>query len=354
MRTPPEPRTTRTDRTASTPPASPTSRTTRMALTALLAAAALAVTAVGCGSAAEEAGGGSPAGDGGGGGGGVTVTHLKGSTTLKAPAKKVVALEWTYAEDLLALGVSPAGVADVEGYGQWVTGGPRFGTGVRDVGTRQAPSLETIKALKPDLIITSRVRSEANYAQLDKIAPTLMFDPYSTDSEYEEMRATLKTIGTAVGRPEAADTALKDLDAKIGAAKRKLDAAKKGGTEVTVARGYTTDGAAVVEVLTGSTIPGGLLPRLGLRNAWQGQADAYGMSKVDIEGLKPVEKSSLVYVAARNDDVFAGSLPKNALWRNLDFAKNDRVHALDPGTWFFGGPYSTAQVADEIADALTS
>ncbi|CAL9571951.1 ABC transporter substrate-binding protein [Streptomyces sp. enrichment culture] len=337
----------------------------RTALTALFAAAALAVTAVGCGSAAEEAGGGSPKKDGNNGAGqegGVTVSHLKGSTTLKAPATKVVALEWTYAEDLLALGVSPAGVADVKGYGQWVTGGPRFGPGVKDVGTRQAPSLETIKALKPDLIITSKVRSEANYEQLNKIAPTLMFDPYSTDSEYEEMRATLKKIGTAVGKPEAADTALKDLDAKIAAAKQKLDAARAasnsgsaaGGTEVTVARGYTTDGAAVVEVLTDSTIPGGLLPRLGLKNAWKGKADAYGMSKVDIEGLKPVEKSSLVYVAAKDDDVFATSLPKNALWQNLDFAKNKRVHALDPGTWFFGGPFSTAQVADEIASALTS
>ncbi|MCQ0025204.1 iron-siderophore ABC transporter substrate-binding protein [Streptomyces somaliensis DSM 40738] len=327
---------------------------TRTGLTALLAAAALAVTAAGCGSAAEEAGG-SPAKTGdGGAGGGITVSHLKGSTTLKAPARKVVALEWTYAEDLLALGVSPAGVADVEGYGQWVTAGPRFGADVKDVGTRQAPSLETIKALKPDLIITSKVRSEANYEQLDEIAPTLMFDPYSTESEYEEMRATLKTIGTAVGKPEAADAALKDLDAKIGAAKRKLAAGKRNGAEVTVARGYTTDGAAVVEVLTDSTIPGALLPRLGLRNAWQGRADAYGMSKVDIEGLKPVEKSTLVYVAAKDDDVFAASLPKNALWRNLDFARNERVHALDPGTWFFGGPFSTGQVADEIADALAS
>ncbi|MEU3451094.1 iron-siderophore ABC transporter substrate-binding protein [Streptomyces thermolilacinus] len=329
----------------------------RTALTALFAAAALAVTAVGCGSAAEEAGGGSPKKEGNNGAGqegGVTVSHLKGSTTLKAPATKVVALEWTYAEDLLALGVSPAGVADVKGYGQWVTGGPRFGDDVKDVGTRQAPSLETIKALKPDLIITSKVRSEANYEQLNKIAPTLMFDPYSTDGEYEEMRATLKKIGTAVGKPEAADTALKDLDAKIAAAKQKLDAAGKNGAEVTVARGYTTDGAAVVEVLTDSTIPGGLLPRLGLKNAWKGKADAYGMSKVDIEGLKPVEKSSLVYVAAKDDDVFATSLPKNALWQNLDFAKNKRVHALDPGTWFFGGPFSTAQVADEIASALTS
>ncbi|OII65811.1 ABC transporter substrate-binding protein [Streptomyces sp. CC53] len=327
------------------------------ALTALLAAAALAVTAAGCGSAAEEAGGGAPrkAPEGRGtGAGALTVTHLKGTTTLEEPATRVVALEWTYAEDLLALGVSPAGVADIEGYDQWVTGGPRFADSVKDVGTRQAPSLETVKALKPDLIITSKVRSEANYDQLDAIAPTLMFDPYAAEGEYEEMRATLEKIGTAVGRQEAAGAALKELDGKIAAARQRLTDGGKDGAAVTVARGYTTDGAAVVEVLTDSTIPGGLLPQLGLRNAWTGKADAYGMSKVDIEGLKPVEESTLLYVAAKDDDVFATSLPKNALWRNLDFAEGGRVHALDPGTWFFGGPFSTALVADEIADALTS
>ncbi|MEE1756647.1 ABC transporter substrate-binding protein [Streptomyces sp. SP18CS02] len=325
--------------------------------TTLLAATALALTVAGCGSAGDEAGG-KRAGDGkdttAAGGGAVTVSHLKGSTTLDKPASRIVALEWTYAEDLLALGVSPTGVADVKGYDQWVTGGPRFASSVKDVGTRQAPSLETIKVLKPDLIITSKVRSEGNYEQLNKIAPTLMFDPYSTDSEFEEMRATLRTIGTAVGKADAADKALKDLDGRIAAAKKKIADGGKAGGEVTVARGYTTDGAAVVEVLTDSTIPGGLLPRLGLKNAWTGKTDAYGMSKVDVEGLKPVEKSSFVYVAAKDDDVFATSLPKNALWKNLDFTKGDRVHGLDPGTWFFGGPFSTAQAADEIAGALTS
>lgn len=322
-------------------------------LTTLFAALALAVTA-GCGSAAEEAGGGAKNEAGGAGKGAVTVSDVKGKTTLDAPAERVVALEWTYAEDLLALGVSPVGVADIKGYNQWVTAGPRFEDAVKDVGTRQAPSLETIKALDPDLIITSEIRSAGNYGQLQKIAPTLMFDPYASDSEYQEMRATLQTIGKAVGKEKAADKALSKLDDRIAAARKKIAEAGKDGEKVTVARGYTTDGAAVVEILTGSTIPGALLPKLGLENAWTGEADAYGMSKVDIEGLKAVEKSSLVYVAAKDDDVFADSFPKNALWQELDFVKNDRVHALDPGTWFFGGPFSTARVADEIAGALTS
>ncbi|NBE51043.1 ABC transporter substrate-binding protein [Streptomyces boluensis] len=325
----------------------------RRTLTALAATAALALTASACGSAADQAGGGGDAEKAGSGSGSITVKDTKGEQKLDGPAKKVVALEWTYAEDLLALGVQPTGVADIGQYDQWVTAGPRFAKSTKDVGTRQAPSLESIKALKPDLIVTSKIRSEANYKQLSEIAPTLMFDPYATDSEFEEMRTTLKTLGTATGKEDAADKALKDLDGKIAAAKKKIGEEGKDGEKVTVARGYTTDGAATVEILTGSTIPGALLPKLGLENGWNGKADAYGMSKVDVEGLKPVEKSSLAYVAAKNDDVFAKSLPKNALWKSLDFVKKDRVHALDPGTWFFGGPYSTAQAADELATALT-
>lgn len=320
-------------------------------LIALLVTAVLAL-ATGCGAAGEQSGGGPRHAGGNGDGGKISIRHAKGTTTLDAPARRVVALEWTYAEDLMALGVTPTGVADIKGYEQWVTAGPRIDDDVKDVGTRQEPSLETIRQLDPDLIITSALRSEGNYAELRKIAPTVMFDPYAASSEYTEMRATLRKIGTAVGKANQAEQALADLDRKIAAARKRLAEAGRDGDEVTVARGYTTDGAAVAEVMTDSTIPGGLLPELGLRNAWRGKPDAHGMSKIDIEGFRQVEKSHLVYVAAPEDDVFAKDFAKNRLWRRLDFVTGDRVHALDPGTWYFGGPFATGQIAEEIADAL--
>lgn len=320
-------------------------------VTALSSAALLSLVA-GCGAAGEQAGGG--AGKADAGAGSVSVKDIKGEQKLDKPAKKVVALEWTYAEDLLALGVQPAGVAEKKAYGQWVTGGPKLDKSVQDVGTRQEPSLETLKALKPDLIVTSKFRSSGNYKQLKKIAPTVMFDPYGTKSEYQEMRSTLQEIGTATGKEKEADKALAEMDSKIGRAKKKIADAGKDGEKLTVARGYSTDGAATVEILGKSTIPGALTPQLGLKQGWNGKADAYGMSKVDVEALKDTEKSTFAYVAAKNDDVFKKSLSKNKLWKDLDFVKNDRVHALDPGTWFFGGPFSTAKAAEEIANALDS
>lgn len=42
----------------------------------------------------------------------ITIQDTIGTTTLPAPAQKVVALEWSFADDLLALGVTPIGIAD--------------------------------------------------------------------------------------------------------------------------------------------------------------------------------------------------------------------------------------------------
>src|SRR5690606_21515856 len=40
------------------------------------------------------------------------ITHSFGDTEIEGVPQRIVALEWTYAEDLLALGIQPAGVAD--------------------------------------------------------------------------------------------------------------------------------------------------------------------------------------------------------------------------------------------------
>src|SRR5690606_28871868 len=70
------------------------------------------------------------------------ITQAVGDTEIEGVPQRIVALEWTYAEDLLALGIQPAGVADVAGYETWVNVEPALADSVVDVGTRQEPSLE--------------------------------------------------------------------------------------------------------------------------------------------------------------------------------------------------------------------
>src|SRR5690606_12284355 len=84
------------------------------------------------------------------GGDPVTIQGTNGEVTLDEPAKKVVVLEWTYAEDLLAVGVQPAGMADITSYGDYVNIEPQLDDTVVDVGGRQEPNLEAIAEIDPD------------------------------------------------------------------------------------------------------------------------------------------------------------------------------------------------------------
>src|SRR5699024_4453486 len=83
----------------------------------------------------------------------VSVTDQLGRTiTLDSPAERVVVLEWQQVEDVLTLGVTPVGVADPDGYRQWVTA-ETLPEDVADVGDRAESDLDSIYALDPDLII---------------------------------------------------------------------------------------------------------------------------------------------------------------------------------------------------------
>ena len=80
--------------------------------------------------------------------------------TADAAAKRVVAIEWDTVENLHMLGMAPVGAADMKGYDTWVAA-PRP-RGMKDVGSRQSPSIERIAALKPDLIVVPDYRSTKN------------------------------------------------------------------------------------------------------------------------------------------------------------------------------------------------
>lgn len=84
--------------------------------------------------------------------------HPLGEVRLTDTPKRIVALDFNYTEDLLALGITPVGVADIDsptGFNTLVNIQPALGPEVVDVGGRQGPNLEIIAELQPDLILTN-------------------------------------------------------------------------------------------------------------------------------------------------------------------------------------------------------
>ncbi|MEU7486955.1 iron-siderophore ABC transporter substrate-binding protein [Streptomyces sp. NPDC042319] len=315
-------------------------------------AVALMLTAVACGSGTvgetgEKAGGAEATN------GKVSIETARGKVALDKPAKKVVTLEWTYTEELRALGVTPVGNADNKGYKTWITAkGADLPKNVTDVGDRNEPSLEKIKALQPDLIVVDDDRSKANLKPLREIAPVASFK-YTTKPQLETMEKNFTELAKAVGKEDKAAEVTKRIDTEAADLKKRLEKADKAGMKYALAQGFTANGSASIRMLTDDAFSAQVLNLAGLKNGWKGKSDAWGMTTTGVEGLTKVEKdSNFLYVAAKADNPFTGELADNAVWKGLDFVKEDKVRALDPGTWLFGGPLSALQVLDEAGKAL--
>ena len=132
--------------------------------------------------------------------------------TADAAAKRVVAIEWDTVENLHMLGMAPVGAADMKGYDTWVAA-PRP-KGMKDVGSRQSPSLERIAALKPDLIVVPDYRSTKNLSQLKQIATVLVTHPYpGSGTQFNAMVSDFRRLADAVGRRSRGERVLQDLSA---------------------------------------------------------------------------------------------------------------------------------------------
>ncbi|MFI2704687.1 ABC transporter substrate-binding protein [Cellulosimicrobium composti] len=285
----------------------------------------------------------------------VTYTDERGEHTLDAPATDVVSLEWGLTENLVALGVEPAGQADVAGYNTWNTVAP-IDESTPDVGMRGEPSLDAISALEPDLVVTTTDVPENVIAQIEEVAPVLALRGSDAEDPIGYMRSTVETLGTVTGREDEAAAALETYDTKIAEAAAALDEAGLAGAEFTMADGWIANGAVSIRMYTPGSFFGAIGEELGLVNAWtEGGDPDYGLAQTDVEGLTQLGDVQFLYAASDSEaDPFADGLAGNAVWEQLPFVAAGDVHRLPDGIWMFGGPLSAAAYADAVADALSA
>lgn len=288
----------------------------------------------------------------------MTFTDSRGKEiTLDAPAQRVVALEWGEAEMLVTLGVMPVGVADVAGYGTWVSAAP-LDADVVDVGTRQEPSVDAVVELEPDLVVMEGTSGAPLASQLEEYVPVLVTTSSDASRNLDRMREDFRLLATAVGKVEQAEQILADFDAALAEGRQAIADAGAEGAPFTMADGWM-EGSSVAIRMFG---PGALVSQvgieLGLRNAWEGEVDpVWGLGNTDVEGLTALadeEDLRFLYNASGEEDVFADGLAGHAIWESLPFVAQGNVHKLTDGIWTFGGPASCEQYLNELVRIFTT
>lgn len=325
----------------------------KTALPALLAGAALVLTA--CGTT-EDAADASGAPSSSAAGETITIEDDRGTVELDGPATNVVSLEWGLTENLLTLGVTPVGAADVVGYNTWDTIVP-LDESTPDVGMRGEPSLDAIAALEPDLVVTTTDLPAEVIEQIEAEYPVIALRGSDASDPLGKMRRTLEILGEATGTSDAAEAALADFDAKVEDATAQLDEAGLAGASFTMADGWLADGAVSIRIYTPGSYLGALAAEIGLENAWTGEGDPdYGLAQTDVEGLTELGDTHFLYVGNDSDggDAFKDGLAGNAIWEQLPFVVAGNTTRLPDGIWLFGGPESGAAFIDATVEALTA
>lgn len=284
----------------------------------------------------------------------VEVKHDGGTTKIEKEPKKVVALEYSFVDALVALGVKPVGIAD-DGDKKNIIEPIRDKVGdYKSVGDRKQPNLEVISQLKPDLIIADSNRHKGNYEQLSKIAPTILLP--SLDSDYKQNLEAFKTIGKALSKEDEADKRLDEHKEKI----------EKYEKEITMDKDKKVLPAVISQsgllAHSDKSYVGQFLHELGFKEALTkdvaDQLPEYLNApylNMNSEQLADVNPERMFVMVNGEDDPFYAKMKEDKVWNDLDAVKNDRVHVVDRLTWAkFRGLISSEEIAKELAEISKS
>ncbi|NMM83643.1 ABC transporter substrate-binding protein [Rhodococcus sp. SRB_17] len=269
-----------------------------------------------------------------------TVEHALGETTLDAKPTRVIVLDSGELDQVLTLGITPVGIASQES----TTGQPAYLAdklaGVPDVGTVNSLNFEAIAALKPDLILGSKLRQDKSYPQLSAIAPTV----FSIRPGFP-WKENFLLAGDALGEETKAQQVLNDYQTHADQVRESID----GSPTISLVRFMSSR----LRLYGNLSFIGVILNDVGLPRP----------EIQDIDELA-VEVSPETITQAEGDRIFYSSFGKPAdtgqttviagpLWASMNAVKEGRATEVNDETWFMGlGPTGASLVLDDLQAML--
>lgn len=258
-------------------------------------------------------------------------------------AERIVALEWLPVELMLALGVTPYGVADIPNYRMWVNE-PVLPDSVIDVGLRTEPNLELLTQMKPSMLVWS-----AGYGPspkiLARIAPGRSFAFSDGKQPLEQARRSLLEMAELLNKQEVAHRHLAAFDAYIDRLKPRF--AQRGERPLLM---MSLLDSRHMLVFGPNCLFQEILDRLGVKNAWQGETNFWGSTVVGIDRLAAY-KDVDVLCFDHGNEADMRRLAATPLWQAMPFVRANRVQNV-PAVWFYGATLSAMNFARILDNAL--
>ncbi|MFI6166331.1 ABC transporter substrate-binding protein [Nocardia sp. NPDC051052] len=269
-----------------------------------------------------------------------TITQAMGQTRIEKKPTRVVVLDSGELDDVLALGVTPVGMATTAGQ----HGVPSYLAdrvqNIATVGPTNTLDLEKIAALKPDLILGSKLRVNDLYPQLSAIAPTV----FSIRPGFP-WKENFLLVGAALGAEEQATKLLNDYQAKANQVKAKLP----GAPTISLVRFLSGN----IRLYGNKSFIGVILADVGLPRPANQNVDelAVQVSKENIDQAA----GDWIFYSSYGADVSPDqkAVTEGPIWRNSTAVKAGHAIAVDDEVWFLGlGPIGAMRVLDDLGKFL--
>jgi ABC-type Fe3+-hydroxamate transport system substrate-binding protein len=280
-------------------------------------------------------------------GGGVLLGNWPLRATQAAtsqPGPRVAALGWACAQTLLALGVVPLVVPEIERYGRLVVE-PAVPSSVQEIGLRSEPNLELLQSFAPDIIIIDPSITAA-MPRLKLIAPVEVFTIFKPGGHpLETARNSTMDLARRVGVQAACEAYLARFDVAMAGYREQLR--NRGGKPLYLVSEIARNRALVFGP---NSLYQEVLNQFGLRNAWTGQSGPWGHTSVGLEVLAAVPDARLILLSSRVADIEA-LLKASPVLRTLPFLRSGRLTVLG-NQFFYGGVPAAERFARLLAERL--
>jgi len=276
------------------------------------------------------------------------IDHALGHTEVPLQPQRVVVMNPAVELDnLLALGITPVGVASFTGDRPFAISPylAQQAEGIETVGNLVQPNLEKILQLKPDLIVIDESQQRL-YPQLSKIAPTV-----ALQAQPSRWQSRFLTLAEAVNRPEAAEQLLHDYERQVQAFKQALGD-RLNQLEVSYIR-VRTDG---IFLYVKSSLVGQIMEELGIRRPPAQDVFLADSPRIplSLERLEQADGDVLIVFGLEFGDTEAtfAQLQRHPLWQQLEAVKANQVHGVTAAYWSFPGIQGVRLLIHDLADYL--
>lgn len=271
------------------------------------------------------------------------IKHTLGESCIPLQPKRIIALDETSMEALLALDLKPVAAIQPNIAGSIIPKLGKKAEGIVSLGKNSQPNIEKMVQLNPDLILGFSISAE-QYKLFSQIAPIVTFDYIQNG-----WKDAFSSIAETTGKSEQAKKLLDEYQQRVEKLRTFVNHNLKGKT-VSISRFYA--GNQFTEFRTKYSFPGSLLTEVGIvLPEIQNQLttnENQPLVSVSLERLDLINADILFIVLDPGAEQTFQKYQNSPLWQNLKAVQNQRVYTVNSSYWIFGNILSANAILDDL------